>query len=284
MEDMDISSPIATMEINKMIDIHNHILQGVDDGSRDIEMSLDMARIYLANGIKKVIATPHYIEKDSLSLDRNKKALEVLREALEANDLDLEVYLGNEVYVSMDIVKDIEEKRVATLNASRYILLEFPMNDIPIYADTIIYELLINGYIPIIAHPERYIKIQEDPNILFDFIKKGALAQLNLPSIEGFYGRKARQTAELLLKNKMIHFVGSDAHSNRKRSPEVREALAILKDLLSKKDYRLVTELNAKNIIEDREFQYPNPIKYEKENALETISNSLSKILRFSRA
>ena len=284
MADMDIFRHIVTMGMNKMIDIHNHIIQGVDDGSKDIEMSLDMARIYLENGIKKVIATPHYIEKDSLSLERNKKALEVLRDALRENDLDLEVYLGNEVYISMDILKDIREKRVATLNGSRYVLLEFPMEDIPIYADSVIYELLINGYIPIIAHPERYIKIQEDPNILFNFIKKGALAQLNLPSIQGFYGKKVKETARILLENKMIHFVGTDAHTNRKRSPEVREALALLKDLVSSKEYMAMTEGNAKNIIEDREHISSNPIKYEKEYLLDSIANSFFNFFRASKA
>lgn len=247
-----------------MIDIHNHIIQGVDDGAKDLDMSLDMARIYLKNGIRKIIATPHYIEKDSLSLKRNKKALEVLREALKANDLDLEVYLGNEVHISMDVLKDIEEKRVATLNGSRYVLIEFPMREIPIYAETVIYEMLIKGYIPIIAHPERYLKVQEDPSMLFEFIKRGALAQLNLPSLQGFYGKKVQETAKILLENKMIQFVGTDSHTNGRRSPEVKEALELLKDIVSSSQYRHLTEENANNILEDKVFTPPSPNEYKK--------------------
>ena len=251
-----------------MIDIHNHIIQGVDDGSKNITMSLDMARTYLKNGITKIIATPHYIEKDSLSLDRNKKALERLRYELKKNDLDLEVYLGNEVYISMDLLKDIEENRVATLNGSRYVLIEFPMREIPIYAESVIYELLIHGYIPIIAHPERYLEIQEDPNILLHFLKKGALAQLNLPSLEGLYGKMVEQTSRILLENRMIQFVGTDSHSNRRRSPDVSKSLGILKEIVSTREYRQLTEENANNILEDKIFTPPEPIEYKKRKKL----------------
>lgn len=251
-----------------MIDIHNHIIQGVDDGSKDLEMSLDMARIYLRNGIKKVIATPHYIEKDSLALDRNKKALEILNKELKKNNLDLKVYLGNEVYISMNVLKDIQEERIATLNGSRYVLIEFPMKEIPIYAETVFYELLVNGYIPIIAHPERYIKIQDDPNVLLQFIKKGALAQINIPSLQGFYGKNAKETSRILLEHKMVQFAGTDSHSNRRRSPEVQESLELLRNIVSSREYRYITEENANNILEDITFSPPTPIKYKRKRKI----------------
>ena len=247
-----------------MIDIHNHIIQGVDDGSEDLEMSLDMARIYLQNGITKVIGTPHYIERDDFSLSRNKRALEKLREELKKNGLKLEVYLGNEVYISMDLLKEIEEERVATLNGSRYILIEFPMRDIPIYAESLFYNLLIKGYIPIIAHPERYFKIQENPNILFEFIKRGALAQLNLSSLEGFYGKQVKRTSKILLKHKMIHFLGTDSHSNGERSPEVQKSLKLLKSIISPSEYISLSEENPNNILENRIVTPPSPRFYRK--------------------
>lgn len=259
-----------------MIDIHNHILQGVDDGSKDLNMSVDMAKIYSLNGVKKIIATPHYIEKDNLSLDRNKKALEVLREELLKNNVDLEVFLGNEVYISMDILKDLEEGRVSTLNGSRYVLIEFPMREIPIYAENVIYELLIKGYIPIIAHPERYLKVQEDPNILFEFLKKGALAQLNLPSLEGMYGMRVRDTSRILLEHRMVQFVATDAHTNRRRSPEVRGALELLKEIVSPKEFIALTEENANNILEDSLFTPLSPIEYRKKKLFGFLAFSRS--------
>lgn len=251
-----------------MIDIHSHIIQGVDDGSKDLEMSLDMARIYLENGISKVIGTPHYIEKDEKALDKNIKALDILRKELKDKNIPLEVYLGNEVYISMDILKDLRDKRITTLNGSRYILIEFPMREIPIYSENIIYELLLEGYIPIIAHPERYIKIQEDPNILLDFLEKGALAQLNLPSLGGLYGDRIKETAQILLDHKMIQFVGSDSHTNRRRSPKLKEYLEILKELITSQLYEEIVYKNASNVLEDTEFICPEAIEYKKKKTL----------------
>ena len=172
-----------------MIDIHSHILPYMDDGSKDMEMSLKIAKIYVENGIDKVIATPHYM--DGVKYKSNEElriGLEALKKELARAGIPLEVYPGNEAYIKPDLIKDLEEKRVSTLNDSRYVLVELPMNEIPIYVEDLIYNLLVKGYVPIIAHPERYTKICEDPNILYKYISMGALAQLNLPSLEGFYG------------------------------------------------------------------------------------------------
>ena len=251
-----------------MIDIHSHILSNVDDGAKSIAESIDMVKLYLDIGIKKVIATPHYIEgcKNS-SKEENIIALERLREAIYQEGLDFEVYLGNEIYITMDIFTFLEKKKVATLNDSRYILLEFPMFDMPIFVENLIYNLLLKGYVPVIAHPERNKKIIDDPNILYNLINKGALAQLNLPSLEGKYGDKVRITVEILLKYNMIHFIGTDAHSKNERSPRVKDGLNILKDLVDNKAFEEITYTNPSKVIEDKEI-YPNaPIKYIKKNS-----------------
>lgn len=248
-----------------MIDIHSHILPSVDDGSEDMLMSLDMARMYLENGIKKVIATPHYIDgKIATSLDENMATLEVFKGELYKEGLDLEVFLGNEVFVSMDIFKGILEEKLCSLNGTRYILIELPMFDVPLYVDNIIYELLLKGYIPIIAHPERNSKIIDNPNILYKYICKGALAQLNLPSLEGKYGGIVKTTAEILLQNNMIHFMGTDAHSNRRRSPNVSIGLEVLSSLISKEDFNKLTYGNAELLLENKFIDIKAPIKYQK--------------------
>lgn len=239
-----------------IIDIHSHILPNVDDGSKDMSMSIEMARQYLENGIKKVIATPHYIQgsMDS-SLEYNKNSLEMLREELLKEELNLEVLLGNEIYISMDIINDISDGKVSTLNNTRYILLELPMYDIPLYTETILYDLQIEGYIPIIAHPERNGKIIEDPNILYKYIDRGALAQLNLPSIDGMYGSKIKSTAEILLKHNMIHFLGTDAHTDRKRSPNILKSIKILKDLIDKEEFENISYRNGELVLKDELIQ-----------------------------
>lgn len=245
-----------------MIDIHSHILPYMDDGSKDMEMSLKIAKIYVENGINRVIATPHYM--DGVKYKSNEElriGLEALKKELARAGIPLEVYPGNEAYIKPDLIKDLEEKRVSTLNDSRYVLVELPMNEIPIYVEDLIYNLLVKGYVPIIAHPERYTKICEDPNILYKYISMGALAQLNLPSLEGFYGSRVKNTAEAILKHNMIHFVGTDSHSNRYRSPNVAESLNRLYDLVGDEYFELLTEKNQESVLNDKPIEIFQPKK-----------------------
>lgn len=259
-----------------MIDIHSHILPRVDDGADSMEVSIKMARMYIEGGFKTVIATPHYIEGAvATSIDNNKIMLDSLRVELIKEQLDLEVLLGNEAYISMELVKDIEGGKVATLNGTRYVLVEFPMLDIPIYAENMIYELLLKGYIPIIAHPERNAKIMEDPNILYNYIQKGALSQLNLPSLEGRYGRRAKEVAKILLKHDMIHFVSTDAHTNRGRSPRVKDALVKLSEIVSRDDFERLINKNAEILLKNQIIKIKSPTKYkEKKHIFRFFTNT----------
>lgn len=265
-----------------MIDIHSHILPGVDDGSKDIEMSIEMARIYEKNNIKKVIATPHYIEGvQNSTLEENKIALEALNHRLEEEQIDLEVCLGNEIMISLDILKDLEESNLSTLNGSKYILIEFPMFDIPNYTENILHELLLRGYHPIIAHPERNRSIGEDPNILFRLIEDGALAQLNLGSIEGKFGKKIKENAELLLNHNMIHFVSTDAHRSNTRTPNVANALNILRKIVSKEDYDRITYENANYILDNKDIKIKSPTMYKnKKNFFTSFFNKYRPVYR----
>lgn len=251
--------------MKEMIDIHSHILPGVDDGAKDMEQSLAMAKQYLENGINTVVATPHYIEDSyNKEKDHNEEVLDELREELEKRDIDLRIYLGNEVYLSPKTIDDIEEGRVATLNGSHYVLLELPMYDIPIYFQDIIYALQLKGYKAIIAHPERNSKIMEDPNILYDYIKNGCLAQINLASLEGSYGSRIEETAKILLEHKMIHFFGTDAHSDGSRSPRLSKGFERLKTLVGEESYERIVRVNPDLLLKDEDIEIDEPLKYEK--------------------
>lgn len=252
-----------------IIDIHSHILPNVDDGSIDMDMSISMAKSYIENGIKKVIATPHYIygSMDN-SLNNNKIVLNKLNKRLFEEALDLEVFLGSEIYVSMDTVDDISNEKVSTLNNSRYVLLELAMHDIPMYMESLLYELQLKDYVPIIAHPERNAKIIDDPNILYDYIDNGSLAQINLPSLEGRYGRQVKATANILLEHNMIHFIGSDAHSNGERSPNVRKGLDILKEKLGPREFEDITYNNPESVLKDKAIERQDPIIYKAQNGI----------------
>jgi protein-tyrosine phosphatase len=263
-----------------MIDLHSHILPGVDDGSEDMEMSIDMARIYLENGYRTVIATPHYIDEGiSFKRDKVKDVLEDFRRELDKQGIGLEVLLAHEVYSSIDIVKDIKEGNISTLNNTRYVLVEFPMFDLPLYTENMIYELLLEGYVPIIAHPERNARIIDNPNILYNLILKGALVQMNLPSLEGRYGGKIKETAEILLKHHMVHFLGTDAHSNGTRSPRVDKALSILKSIISEEEYNRLIYVNPRLLLEDKLIKTRLPIEYKSKKHKSCTSKLLRKII-----
>lgn len=250
-----------------MIDIHSHILPGVDDGAKNFEVSIEMARMYIENGIEKVIATPHYIGGiNNKTLDENREILNKLTGKIKEENLDLEVVLGNEIMISLEILRDIGKGKVTTLNGTRYVLVELPMFDIPLYTEDMIYELLLKGYIPVIAHPERNSKIMEDPNILFNYISNGALAQLNLPSLEGRYGSEVREVSEILLKHNMIHFIGTDSHGVKKRSPRVGNSLEVLQGIVSQKGFQDLVYKNPQFLWNNKDIEIKSPIKYEKKN------------------
>jgi len=258
-----------------MIDVHSHILPDLDDGSKSLDMSMDMAMIYLEEGITKVIATPHYMDRNTALGDID-YSYNTLKEELVNRGIELEVYLGNEILASMDIVSDIKEGRVYSLNRTKYVLVEFPMNDVPMFSEHMIYELLLEGFIPVIAHPERNAKIIEDPNILYEFIKKGALSQMNLPSLGGRYGEKVRDTAAILLKNHMVHMVGTDAHSNRGRSPRIKKSLEILRSMVSKEEFYDLIKGNARQLLMDEDIQVRQPIMYEKPRGWMSVFKRIS--------
>lgn len=250
-----------------IIDIHSHIIPEIDDGSKDMDMSMEMAKLYVENGITKVIATPHYIKKSSMSSEYkdNLEKIKLLRQELKKKNIDLEVYLGNEVYISNNILEDLKNEKITTLNKSRYILIEFPMMDIPISAEEIFYEIQIEGYIPILAHPERNYKVIEDPNILYNFIKKGCLVQMNIPSLEGKYGKDIKTTAERLVSCDMIHFIGADSHSSIRRTPNISRGLEELKKLVGEEKYKDICINNPTNVLNNKDIKILEPKEYKKE-------------------
>ncbi|WZL71503.1 hypothetical protein QBE52_10300 [Clostridiaceae bacterium 35-E11] len=250
-----------------MYDLHSHIMPGVDDGAVDIEESVSMAKIARDNGIKNIMATPHYLEGVwCKNYAYNQKILNELKKELVRKKIDIEVFLGNEVFITSDILKLLSQGEITTLNKSRYILIELPTIDIPIFTENLIYELRLNKFIPIIAHPERNIKIIEDPNILYGFIMKGALAQLNLPSIAGRYGDGIKNTARILLKNNMIHFIGTDAHAYKSVLSRLKSDIGVLVKSMNRSKLDKILYKNPEAVINDQMIETEEPRKYSPKN------------------
>lgn len=207
-----------------MYDIHSHIIYGVDDGALSIEESVEMARQAAAEEVDVVIATPHYIEGLYVNeYEDNLERLNKIREQINKAGINISIYLGNELLITPELPKLLKSGRVTTLNNSRYLLVELPFLDIPVYTENVLFNLEIEGYKVILAHPEQNEQIIDDPNVLSRLIKKGVYIQMNLPSFEGKYGKRVKKTAQFMLQHHMVHFVGTNRHSPRQSSLRMRD-------------------------------------------------------------
>lgn len=239
-----------------MIDIHSHILPGVDDGSPDLETSLLMLKMAADNGTKSIIATPHVIEsRNVLTWDRIKKLSEHLQTEAEKACIDIKIYPGAEVELNYEMLEYIKSgKNMYGLAESRYILIETPMLQMPVNLEDMIYELQLTGRCPILAHPERQRELMKKPEVLLNMLRKGVLTQSNGTSITGSFGAEIKHNVDLLLRNKMVTFVASDAHNCKNRKTSLFHAKEVLTDMLGQTEMLSLTGLNQKYIIEDNEF------------------------------
>jgi protein-tyrosine phosphatase len=246
-----------------MVDIHSHILPNIDDGPSNITDSLVMLANTFASGIDTVISTPHLI--DGLSEDRINEcneALVELRNITEKNDINIQLKSGFECYITPDFTKKDANLSSVTINKNgRYLLIEFPMKSIPPYADEVFANLKTKGIMPIIAHPERNYEIMEDPNILYNFILHGCLAQVNAGSIIGHYGKQIKETSKILLSHNMIHLIASDMHSVS--SLTIKQAMPDLISIIGHNEALDMINDNSFYILLGREFKRKTPIPYE---------------------
>ena len=241
---------------NYMIDIHSHILPGVDDGSPDLEMSLRMLKMAADNGTKSIIATPHVIEsRNVLTWDNIKKISEDLQAEAEKVCIDIKIFPGAEVELNYEMLEYIRSgKNMYGLAESRYILIEMPMLQYPVNLEDMIYELQLMGRFPILAHPERQRELMKKPEVLLNMLRKGVLTQSNGNSITGSFGTEIKHNVDLLLRNKMVTFVASDAHNCKNRKTSLSHAKEVLTDMLGETEMSYLTGLNQEYIITDEEF------------------------------
>lgn len=236
-----------------MIDIHSHILPGIDDGAKDVETSIQMLKIAQADGIETIMATPHFYKGAwEPSFDTVLKKTEELKEKAQKEGLTINILSGQEVLLEDYTIECINKGLVKGINGSRYILVEFPMYELPGNYLDLIYELRIMNLVPIIAHPERYEYVISKPYLVNDILKEGCLLQLNAGSITGLFGKEAEKTAKLLLENGACHFIASDAHSARGRKPVLKQAIEVIDDIDEKlllNIYRNLSKLCQNEII-----------------------------------
>lgn len=234
-----------------MIDFHSHILPGVDDGSKDIHMSLKMLKLAQEEGTTHMCVTPHYIHGEVYLYRKNYESKFIeLKNAVEAENIKVSLVSGQEVYMDPTMPRLYSEGKIWGLNYGPYMLIELPMQQFPIYAEEVFYELRLLGVTPIIAHPERNFMIMKDYRRLQNLIEQGVLAQVNAGSLVGSYGRDIKRFAEKLAAMNLIHLVGSDAHEDKRRTAKIRTSFEVLGQI-NPELYRWIFE-NQNNIIEGR--------------------------------
>lgn len=197
-----------------MTDIHSHILFDVDDGSSSIEESIELLKKMSEVGFNKIILTPHYIESSDYTSENEEKLqkLEELKKKIKESKLDIKIYLGNEIFINKELVNYIKDNKIYPLNNSKYILVELPFHNQILNIEDIMYEIKYNGYIPIIAHPERYTYFQNDYKLVENLKSEGILFQSNYSSILGYFGKGAKKLMKKMLKDKYIDYLGTDIH------------------------------------------------------------------------
>lgn len=204
------------------IDIHSHLLPGIDDGAKDFHTSMEMFRIAEKNGISQMILTPHYKPMHhNASPDGIAKLIEQLNTALMKEKIHMELYVGNELYYSSDIVSLLDEGKACSLANSSYVLVEFGPIDGYEHIRNGIYQMIAGGYRPVLAHAERYDCLRVKPERIRELVGMGCYIQLNAGSILGQSGFGIKRFAKQMLKKQLVHFVATDAHNAKKRAPHL---------------------------------------------------------------
>lgn len=217
------------LSIDGLVDIHVHILPGLDDGAKTPDDAIAMATVAAKCGTSRIVATPHVdpmrLRHGSQQVETIKRAVDSLQESITSCGLSIQVVPGMEIAIAPGLAGYLSRGEVMTVaDGGKYILVELPFQMIPSYAEEEIFNMAANGYIPIIAHPERNASVIHNPNTLIPFLRAGALAHVNADSLTGREGPRPQKTAEILLSHSLAHIIASDGHSSTSRRPGLDRA------------------------------------------------------------
>ncbi|QNK55283.1 tyrosine-protein phosphatase [Paenibacillus sp. PAMC21692] len=234
-----------------MIDIHTHILPGIDDGASDWEETLRLANAAVKDGITAIIATPHHANGKYINAAHEVKQLaERVDKRLNEEGIPLRVLHGQEIRIHDGLPEAWERGELLSLSGSRYMLIELPSSHIPKSMGELMHELAVLGLVPIIAHPERNSAIARDPRLLEEMVMRGAFAQVTSHSLLGGFGRSVERTAWTLCRSGLIHMVSSDAHDTNRRGFRLKEAYQVVGKRLGE-SYVDYYQSNASRIVSD---------------------------------
>ncbi|GGH56487.1 tyrosine protein phosphatase [Paenibacillus silvae] len=242
-----------------MVEMHCHILSGLDDGPVQMEQSVAMAEKAAASGITSIIATPHhlngYFHNEPMVVNQ---AVQRLRAELSKRNIRLQIAPGQEIRVHDRLIEDLYAGKCCTLAGSRYMLLELPFGHIPSQFPEILHELRTAGITPIIAHPERNLVMLKKPLLLSDYLSQGGLCQLTAESFTGLFGRKVQKWCFHFCKENGFHFISSDAHDTKRRTFRLDTIYALLEKRFGRRYTQLLHD-NASSIWENQRILIEKP-------------------------
>lgn len=251
-----------------MIDIHTHILPGIDDGAQTEADSIEMAKVAVEQGIHTIIATPHH---KNGSYDNARESIltytEILNELFKSEDLPLTLLAGQETRINGEMIEGLENGEILPLNNTKYVFVEFSSTHIPRFSRQVLFDIQVAGYTPIIVHPERNQDLMEHPDRLYDFVRKGALTQITAGSLIGNFGKKVQKFTHQLIDANLTHFIASDAHNVSTRSFWMQEAFQIVRDTYNLDVYYMFLE-NSQLLVDGMNVNRMEPFKVRKKRFL----------------
>ncbi|GAA0319344.1 tyrosine protein phosphatase [Bacillus carboniphilus] len=250
-----------------MIDIHCHILPNVDDGPTSMTESIEMAKKAVAEGIQTIIATPHHkngsYENSKQTILQNVQAL---NDVLVQENIPLQILSGQEVRINGDILTDLKAEEILTMvDGGKYLFVELPSGTVPRFTEKMLYDIQMEGLTPVIVHPERNQAIAEHPELLYQFVKKGALTQVTAASVTGHFGKKIKKFSLDCIDANLTHFIASDAHNTHNRTFLMEEAYDVIRQEFGREMVYLFRE-NAELLVEGKAVykEIPERIKKKK--------------------
>lgn len=243
------------------IDIHCHILPGVDDGPTTMEGALAMAALAMADGVGQIVATPHNLRwLPGANRERTAALAARLQREVEARGLPLHLLIGTEVYITPDLSAQVDDGRAYPLNGSRYILVELGFTSWPDFTERALSELQAHGLVPILAHAERYAAVQRNPDRLRPLVERGALVQITAGSLLGAFGPEAERAAKILLEHRLAHVMASDGHNIHTRAPTLSAAMQVAAKILGLEEARALVEATPAAIVRDEPVTVAPPL------------------------
>ena len=244
-----------------MIDLHHHCLPDVDDGPREWDEAMAMCRMAAEEGIETIVATPHVLRGRWPAFSIPELEARVAELRTRVGDTP-RLLLGSEYFFAHDVVEVLGARNaIVPLAGSRYVLVELAANSVPPLIEQPLYRMQLEGWVPILAHPERNLIFQTNPDVLAELLDHGVKTQITAGSLTGGFGAQARRAAETFLRRNFVHFLATDAHNMTKRPPRIREAKIVLEELVGSDVADALIRRNPLAVVENRPLDYdPEPV------------------------